>query len=97
IRDQPHLAASKLPVRSGHVKRPVKLLAYHVNKNRVLTSRKFVHAVRPKRNRESNQQDGFDQNAGKLQMRRDRAAHAVVIGFWMAAFAKAKQNKNEKD
>src|SRR5207302_3825337 len=68
-----------------------------VDENRVLSGRKFVHPFRPKRNGESDEQHGLDQNAGKFQMGRDAAAHAGVIGFGMAALVETDQNENEKD
>ena len=54
---------------------PIELLTDGVNKDRVLVSGKFVHAFRPKRHSKADEQDRFDQDDGKLQMRRDAAFH----------------------
>src|SRR5436853_7297437 len=78
------------------MKIPVELLADNVNENRVFAGWKFVHSFCPERNGKSEQQDCFDQNDGKLQVSRDAAAHAVIIGTGMPALAKPNQDENEK-
>src|SRR5712664_2670046 len=75
---------------------PIELLADHVNQNRVLGRRKFVHAFRPKRNGEPDQQDRLDQHNGKFEMGGNSTANTGVIGFRVAAPAKTDQDENEK-
>src|SRR5258707_1284166 len=75
---------------------PIELLADNMNQNRVLSRRKFVHAFRPKRNREPDQQHGLDQHNGKLEVGRNSTANTGVIGFRVAALAKPDQDENEK-
>src|ERR1044071_4146120 len=75
---------------------PVELLANNMDQDRVFGGWKFVHPFRPERNGETEQEDGFDQNDRKLQVGRDAAAHAVIIGAGMASLAEPDQNKNEK-
>jgi len=66
IRHQVNVALPKLAIRSGHVKRPVELLPNNVNKDCVTSRRKFVHSLCPKGNGKSDEQDGFDEHAGKF-------------------------------
>ena len=74
---------------------PIELLTDGVNKDRVLVSGKFVHAFRPKRHSKADEQDRFDQDDGKLQMRRDAAFHTLMVGLTMPTLVKANENKNE--
>ncbi len=90
------LASAKLAIRSGQMKIPGKLLTDRVDENRILVLRKLIHSLRPKRNREADEQDGFDQHDGKFQMRGNAALHSFVIGDRMLAFPEAQEHVNEE-
>src|SRR4029077_640205 len=87
---------AKLAVRTRHVKSPVELLTNHVNQNRVLGRWKFIHPLRPKWNREPDEQNSLNQHDRKFEVRGNSAANTRMIGFRVAAPAKADQNKNKK-
>src|SRR5207237_7219890 len=78
------------------MKTPAELLASNVNEDRVFARRKLVHAFRPEWNREAEQQNGFDQNHAKFQMRGDAAFNTGVICDGTTAFAEANQNEKEE-
>jgi len=94
--DQTNLATAKLAVGSRQMKIKIELLGHHVDNNSVSSWWKFVHAFRPQRNGEAQEQHGFDQNNGELEVRGDTAANTGMIGFRMATSAKADQNKKKK-
>ena len=78
------------------MKIPIELLADDVNEHRIFGLGKFIHALGPERNGKTDQQDRFDQDDGKFQVRRNAALHPFVISHRMAALAETYQNKNEK-
>src|SRR5205823_12514634 len=78
------------------MKIPAELLADDVNEKRLFARRELIYPFCPERNRESKQQDGFDQDNGEFQMRRDAAFHSVVIRSRMPASSEANQNENKE-
>ncbi|SRR6266571_8958636 len=78
------------------MKIPAELLASNVNEDRVFARWKLIHPFCPKWNREAEQQNGFDQNHAKFQMRGDAAFNTGVIGGGMASFPETNQNENEE-
>src|SRR6266436_4844240 len=78
------------------MKIPAELLASNVNEDRVFARRKLVHAFRPEWNREAEQQNGFDQNYAKFQMRGDAAFNTGVVCDGTTAFTEANENDNEE-
>ena len=92
-----NIAPAELAVRSGQMEIPAKLLTDRVHENRVLVFGKLIHSLRPKRNGETDEQDGFNQHDGKFQMRGNAALHAFVIGDRMLAFAEAQEHVNEEN
>ena len=65
---QTDVAAAKLAVRPGQMKIKAELLGDDMDKNRIFCRRKFIHAFRPKRDGESQEQNRFDEDYGKFQM-----------------------------
>src|SRR5205814_64571 len=78
------------------MKIPAELLARNVNKDRVFARWELIHPFCPKWNREAEQQNGFDQNHAKFQMRGDAAFNTSMIGGGMASFPETNQNENEE-
>src|SRR5436309_2267631 len=76
---------------------PVELLPDGVNENRILVVRKVIHSGRPEGDRESEEQDGFNQNDRKFQMSRNAALHAFVIRDRISAFPETQEHVNEED
>ncbi len=74
---------------------PAKLLADGMDHDRVLILGKLIYALGPKRDRETDEQNGFDQHHGKFQVRGNTALNALVVGDRMAAFAEAHENVDE--
>ncbi len=56
----------------------------------------MIYSLGPKRDRETDEQDGFDQHHGKFQVRGNAALHALMIGDRMPALAEAQENIDEK-
>ena len=94
---QTDIAPAELAVRPGQMEIPVKLLADGVDHDRVLVLRKLIHPLRPKRNGETDEQDGFDQDDGKFQVRGNAALHAFVIRDRMPALAETQEHINEEN
>ena len=97
IGQETDVAFAELAVRAGQVKIPVKLLADGVDHDRVLVLGKLIYSLGPKRDREADEQNGFDQDNGKFQVRGDAALDALVVRDRMPALAEAHQDVNEKD
>src|SRR5213080_5076335 len=78
------------------MKIPAELLADDVNEKRLFARRELIYPFCPEWNREPEQQDGFDQDNGEFQMRRDAAFHSLVISSRMPASPEANQNENKE-
>src|SRR5438105_12158041 len=90
------IAFTKLTIRPRQMEGPVKLLPDGVYENRILVVRKMIHSRRPERDRESEEQDGFNQNDRKFQMGRNAALHAFVICDRISAFPETQEYVNEE-
>src|SRR6266702_7324142 len=78
------------------MKIPAELLASNVNEHRVFARWELIHPFCPEWNREAEQQNGFDQNHAKFQMRGDAAFNTGVVCNGMAPFPETNQNENEE-
>ena len=67
-----------------------------MNEERVFAFREEIDVVRPERNREAHQQNGFDEHDSKFEVRRDTALDPFMISHGMAAPAKTNQGVGEK-
>src|SRR5438067_472221 len=76
---------------------PVELLTYGVNKDGIARFGKLIHSFRPQRHGKADEQHSFNQDDGKLQVRRDATGHAFVIGHGMAAAMKTNENIQKED
>src|SRR4029453_16492660 len=90
------IAPSKLSVWPRKVIIKAELLRDYVHENRVLGGWEFVHALCPKRDREAEQEHGFNQDNREFQMRRDAAFHSVGMSTRMPPFPEANQKENKK-
>src|ERR1700704_637821 len=90
-----NIAVTKFSVRSRQMKAPIELLANGVHENCILRFRKLIHAFGPQRDGKTDEENGFDQDDRKLEVRRDSTLNSLIIGFGMAAFAESNQNKSK--
>src|SRR5205807_10589106 len=67
----------------------------HMDKQRVFARRKLIHTLRPKWNRETEEQHRLDQDDRKLQMRRDTAPHTQRIRPRLPTFPESDQHVNK--
>src|SRR6267143_3073763 len=95
ICDQMDIAVTKFSVRSGQMKVPIELLADGVHENRIFGFRKLIHAFRPQRDGETDEENGFDQDDRKLEVRGDSTFNSLIIGLGMAAPAESNQNESK--
>src|SRR3954454_575464 len=75
---------------------PVELLADGVDEDRVFRVGEVVHVLAPERDGEPDEQDNVDKHNRELEVSRDRAGHALIIGAWITAAAEADKNVSEE-
>src|SRR4051794_40662505 len=75
---------------------PVELLTDGMDKDRIFRVGEIVHVLTPERNRETDEQDNVDEHDRELEVGRDRAGHALIIGAWMTAAAETDETVNEE-